>query len=50
MAAIGAEQPRPSLAADAVRAALDPDALAAAQAAGRALATDDALREVIASA
>ena len=50
MAAIGAEQHEAGLAADAVRAALDPDALAAAQAAGRALATDDALREVIASA
>ena len=50
MAAIGAERHEAGLAADAVRAALDPDALAAAQAAGRALATDDALREVIASA
>ena len=50
IAAIGAEQHEAGLAADAVRAALDPDALAAAQAAGRALATDDALREVIASA
>ena len=50
MAAIGAERHEAGLAADAVRAALDPAALAAAQAAGRALATDDALREVIASA
>ena len=49
-AAVGAEQHEAALAADAVGAALDPAALAAAQAAGRALATDDALREVIASA
>jgi hypothetical protein len=50
MAAIGAERHEAGLANDAVRAALDPDALAAAQAAGRGLATDDVLREVIASA
>jgi tetratricopeptide (TPR) repeat protein len=50
MAAFGAEEHEAALAADAVGAALDPAALAAAQAAGRALATDDALREVIASA
>ena len=49
-AAVGAEQHEAALAADAVGAALDPAALAAAQAAGRALTTDDALREVIASA
>jgi predicted ATPase/DNA-binding SARP family transcriptional activator len=48
--AIGGEAREAALAAEAVRAGLDPAALAAAQAGGRALATDDALRELVASA
>jgi predicted ATPase/DNA-binding SARP family transcriptional activator len=47
---IGGEAREAELAAEAVRAALDPAALAAAQAEGRALEIDDALRELVASA
>jgi tetratricopeptide (TPR) repeat protein len=46
----GAERHEAGLAAEAVRAALDPDALAAAQAGGRALTAEGALEEVVASA
>jgi hypothetical protein len=49
-AAVGAERHEADLAADAVRARLDPDALAAAQAAGRAQAAGDVLRALVASA
>jgi predicted ATPase/DNA-binding SARP family transcriptional activator len=44
---VGAERHEAELAAEAVRSALDPGALAAAEAGGRALATDAALREVV---
>jgi predicted ATPase/DNA-binding SARP family transcriptional activator len=47
VAATGAQALEADLAAEAVRSALDPDALAAAEAGGRALATDAALREVV---
>jgi hypothetical protein len=47
VAATGAQVLEAALAAEAVRSALDPDALAAAEAGGRALATDAALREVV---
>jgi predicted ATPase/DNA-binding SARP family transcriptional activator len=47
---IGGEAREAELAAEAVRAALDPAALAAARDRGRALATEDALRELVASA
>ena len=50
VAATGAEAHEADLAGQAARAGLDPDALAAAQADGRALATDAALRELVASA
>jgi predicted ATPase/DNA-binding SARP family transcriptional activator len=46
VAAVGAEAVEADLAGQAVRSALDPDALAAAEAGGRALATEAALREV----
>jgi hypothetical protein len=49
-AAVGAERHETDLAAETVRARLDPDALAAAQDAGRAQETDDLLRELVASA
>jgi tetratricopeptide (TPR) repeat protein len=51
VAAFGAERHEAGLAAEAVgaAAALDPDALAAAQAGGRGLTVEDALREVVAS-
>jgi predicted ATPase/DNA-binding SARP family transcriptional activator len=49
-AAVGAERHETDLAAETVRARLDPDALAAAQDAGRAQDTDDLLRELVASA
>ena len=45
----GAERHEAGLAAEAVRAALDPDALAPAQAGGRALTVEEALAQVIAS-
>jgi MalT-like TPR region len=48
--AAGAERLEADLAAQAVRARLDPDALAAAQAAGRAQAAEDLLEELVASA
>jgi hypothetical protein len=47
VAATGAQAHEADLAGQAVRSALDPDALAAAEAGGRALATDAALREVV---
>ena len=47
---IGGEAREAGLAAEAVRAALDPAALAAARDGGRALASDEALRELVASA
>jgi predicted ATPase/DNA-binding SARP family transcriptional activator len=47
VAPIGGEAREAELAGQAVRAALDPDALAAAEAGGHALATDAALREVV---
>jgi hypothetical protein len=47
---VGAERHEADLAADAVRARLDPDALAAARAAGRARAAGDVLRDLVASA
>jgi predicted ATPase/DNA-binding SARP family transcriptional activator len=47
VAATGAQAHEAELAGQAVRAALDPDALAAAEAGGRALATDAALLEVV---
>ena len=50
MAAVGAEAHETGLATDAVSTTLDPDALAAARAAGRAVAMEAALREVVASA
>jgi tetratricopeptide (TPR) repeat protein len=50
VAATGAEAHEADLAGRAVRSALDPDALAAAEAGGRALATGAALRELVASA
>jgi hypothetical protein len=50
MAAVGAEAHETGLATGAVSTALDPDALAAARAAGRAVAMEAALREVVASA
>ena len=50
VAATGAEAHEADLAGQAVRSALDPDALAAAEAGGRALATEAALRELVASA
>jgi predicted ATPase/DNA-binding SARP family transcriptional activator/tetratricopeptide (TPR) repeat protein len=46
---VGAERRELDLAAEAVREALDPAALAAAEAGGRALAVDAALREVVVS-
>src|SRR4029453_9457488 len=49
-AAVGAERHEADLAAEAVRARLDPDALAAAQAAGRAQAADDVLQDLVDSA
>jgi hypothetical protein len=50
-AAVGAERHEADLAADAVRARLDPDTLAAAaQAAGRAQAAEDVLDDLVASA
>jgi len=48
--AVGAERHEAELAGDAVRARLDPDALAAAQADGRALAAVEVLRELVARA
>jgi tetratricopeptide (TPR) repeat protein len=48
--AVGAERHEVDLAAEAVRARLDPDTLAAAQAAGRALDPGEVLREVVARA
>jgi predicted ATPase/DNA-binding SARP family transcriptional activator len=48
--AVGAEARETELAGEAVRAALDPAALAAAQADGRALDLDAALRELVARA
>jgi predicted ATPase/DNA-binding SARP family transcriptional activator len=48
--AVGAERHEVDLAAEAVRARLDPDTLAAAQAAGRALDPEEVLREVVARA
>jgi predicted ATPase/DNA-binding SARP family transcriptional activator len=50
MALVGGEAREAELADEAVRAALDPAALAAAQAGGRALDVDDVLRELVASA
>ena len=50
VAPFGAERHEADLAAEAVQAALDPDALAAAQAGGRALTVEAALGEVVASA
>jgi predicted ATPase/DNA-binding SARP family transcriptional activator len=50
VAATGAQAHEADLAGQAVRSALDPDALAAAEAGGRALATEAALRELVASA
>ena len=50
LAPFGAERHEADLAAEAVRAALDPDALAAAKAGGRALTAEEALGEVVASA
>jgi predicted ATPase/DNA-binding SARP family transcriptional activator len=47
---VGAERRELELATGAVEAALDPGTLATARAAGRALAMEDALREVVASA
>jgi hypothetical protein len=47
---IGAERHEAELAAGAVRSQLDPGALAAARAAGRAQAAEDALRGLVASA
>jgi predicted ATPase/DNA-binding SARP family transcriptional activator len=47
---IGAERHEAGLAAEAARARLDPDALAAAEAAGRALAATDPLAPLVASA
>jgi hypothetical protein len=47
---IGAERHEADLAAEAVRARLDPAALAAAEAAGRALAATDPLAPLVASA
>ena len=47
---IGAERHEAGLVAEAVRARLDPDALAAAEAAGQALAAEDPLRGLVASA
>ena len=47
---IGGEAREAGLAAEAVRAALDPAALAAGRDGGRALASDEALRELVASA
>jgi tetratricopeptide (TPR) repeat protein len=47
---IAAERHEMELVADAVRAALDPGTLAAAHAAGQAMAIETALREVVASA
>jgi tetratricopeptide (TPR) repeat protein len=48
--ALGAERHEAELAAEAVRSALGPDALAAAQAGGRALATEAVLQELVVSA
>ena len=50
VAATGAEAHEADRAGQAVRSALDPDALAAAEAVGRDLATEAALRELVASA
>jgi tetratricopeptide (TPR) repeat protein len=50
VAAFGAERHEAGQAAEAVGVALDPDALAAAQAGGRGLTVEDALREAVASA
>ena len=50
MAAVGAEAHETGLVADAVGAALDPDALAAARAAGQGVAMEAVLRQVVASA
>jgi tetratricopeptide (TPR) repeat protein len=47
---LGGEAHEAGLAAEAVGAALDPDTLAAAQAGGRGLTVEDALREAVASA
>jgi hypothetical protein len=47
---IGAERHEAGLAAEAARARLDPDALAAAEAAGRALAATDPLAPLVATA
>ncbi|HEV3399605.1 MAG TPA: hypothetical protein VG693_09980, partial [Actinomycetes bacterium] len=47
---IAAERREMELVADAVRGALDPGTLAAARAAGQAMAIETALREVVASA
>jgi predicted ATPase/DNA-binding SARP family transcriptional activator len=49
-AAVGAERHEAALAAEAVRARLGPDALAAARAAGRAQDSDDLLRDLVARA
>jgi tetratricopeptide (TPR) repeat protein len=49
-AAVGAERHEAALAAEAVRARLGPDALAAAQAAGRVQAAEEVLRELVARA
>jgi predicted ATPase len=50
VAAVGAEAVEAELAGRAARAGLGPDAFAAATAGGHALATDDALRELVVSA
>ncbi len=50
LAPFGAERHEAALAAEAVQAALDPDALADAKAGGRALTAEEALGEVVASA
>jgi tetratricopeptide (TPR) repeat protein len=50
MAASGAERHETGLATEAVEAALDPGALAAARAAGQAMGIEEALQEVVASA
>jgi predicted ATPase/DNA-binding SARP family transcriptional activator len=47
---VGAERHEADLAAEAVRSALDPDTLAAAQAEGRTLTAEAALEDVVASA
>ena len=50
MTLIGVERHEADLVAEAVRSRLDPDALAAAEAAGQALAAGDALDALVASA